>query len=217
VDAVCAFFGISQASFDDGRVVERDAGRRALSILRDVLDVAHPMSLEANPPAVLAHMATNDDVAYCPLAFGYVTFTRGGGGGRPLRFAAGPGWSGTLGGAGIAVSSTSTQIDEAVAHARFVCSADVQRGVYVDGGGQPGHRAAWTDPEVDAAANGFFSSTLEALDRAYQRPRFDGFLSFQDAAGEVVHGFVRDGSDPDAALDRIDQLFREAHTSEVGA
>ena len=217
VDVGCAFFGISQASFDNGRVVQRVAGMRALSILRDVLDVAHPMSLESNPPAVLAHMATNDDVAYCPLAFGYVTFARGGGDGRPLRFAPGPGSPGTLGGAGIAVSNASTQIDEATAHARFVCSADVQRGAYVDGGGQPAHRAAWTDPEVDAAANGFFSSTLDALDRAYLRPRFDGFLSFQDGAGEVIHAFIRDRTEPDAALDRIDQLFREAHTQEVGA
>jgi multiple sugar transport system substrate-binding protein len=217
VDVVCAFFGISRAPFDDDRVVERGAGRRARSILRDVLDVAHPKSLESNPPTVLAHMATNDDIAYCPLAFGYVTLARGSGDGHPVRFAPGPEWSGTLGGAGIAVSSASSQIDEAAAFARSVCSADVQRGVYVDGGGQPGHRAAWTDPEVDAAANGFFSSTLEAVDRAYLRPRFEGFLSFQDAAGEVIHAFIRDRSDPDAVLDRIDQLFREAHTEEVGA
>ena len=216
IDVVCAFFGMSQASFEGGRVVGRDAGRRALTILQDVLDVAHPMSLESNPPTVLDHMLTNDDVAYCPLAFGYVTFARDRGVGQPPRFAPAPEWSGTLGGAGIAVSSASSQPEEAVAFARYACSADVQRGAYVDGGGQPGHRAAWTDPEIDAAANGFFSSTLEALDRAYLRPRFDGFLAFQDAAGDVIHGFIRDGGDPDAALDRIDELFRDAHAQEVG-
>jgi multiple sugar transport system substrate-binding protein len=217
VDVVCAFFGIGRAPFEGDRVVERDGGRRALAILHDVLDVAHPMSLESNPPTVLAHMATNDDVAYCPLAFGYVTFARDGADRRTLRFAPGPEWSGTLGGAGIAVSSASSQIDEAIAYARFVCSADVQRGAYVRGGGQPGHRAAWTDPEVDVAANGFFSSTLEALDRAYLRPRFDGFLSFQDAAGDVIHDAVRAGTDPDTALDRVDALFRRSHAREVGA
>jgi multiple sugar transport system substrate-binding protein len=215
VDVVCAFLGISRARFDGDRVVERDAGRRALSILHDVLDVAHPMSLTSNPPTALAHMAANDDVAYCPLAFGYVSFARSGPDRRDLRFAPGPERSGTLGGAGIAVSSASSYIDEAIAHATFVCSADVQRGAYVDGGGQPGHRAAWTDPEVDARANGFFSSTLPALDGAYLRPRYDGFLSFQDAAGEVVHDFLRSRSDPDAALDRIDELFRRSLAHEV--
>jgi len=215
VDVVCAFLGIGRAPFDGDRVVERDVGRRALSILQDVLAVAHPMSLASNPPTVLAHMAANDDVAYCPLAFGYVTFARDNEAGRALRFSPGPEASGTLGGAGIAVSSASSTIDEATAFARFVCSAEVQRGAYVHGGGQPGHRAAWMDPAVDAAANGFFSSTLPALDRAYLRPRFDGFLSFQDDAGDVIHSFVRDGSDPDAALDRIDELFRASQTREV--
>jgi multiple sugar transport system substrate-binding protein len=160
-------------------------------------------------------MAANDDVAYCPLAFGYVTFARADAGGRAVRFAAGPEWSGTLGGAGIAVSSQSSQVDEAAAFARFACSADVQRGPYVEGGGQPGHRAAWTDPVLDAEANGFFSSTLEALDRAYLRPRFDGFRSFQDAAGDVIHAFGRDTTDLDTALDRIDELFRESRTHGV--
>jgi len=213
VDAVCAFLGISTAPFDEDRVVEPDVGRRALSILHDVLGLAHPMSLGSNPPTVLAYMAANDDVAYCPLAFGYVTFARGGAGQEALRFGPGPEWSGTLGGAGLAVSSASSSGDEAIAFARFVCSADVQRGPYVDGGGQPGHRAAWTDPDVDASATGFFSSTLPALDRAYLRPRFDGFLSFQDDAGEVIHSFLRGETDRDSALDRIDELFRE--TSEV--
>jgi multiple sugar transport system substrate-binding protein len=213
VDVICAFLGISRASFDGDRVVERDAGRRALSILQDVLSLAHPMSLTSNPPAILAHMAANDDIAYCPLTFGYVTFARRSDGRRAVRFGPGPEWSGTLGGAGLAVSSASSSADEATAFARFTCSPDVQRGAYVQGGGQPAHRAAWTDPVVDAAANGFFSSTLPALDRAYLRPRFDGFLSFQDDAGAVIHGSVRNGTDPDAALDRIDELFR--HSQEV--
>jgi len=215
VDVICAFLGISAAPFEGDRVVERDAGRRALSILHDVLDLAHPMSLGSNPPTVLAHMAANDDVAYCPLAFGYVTFARGSADRRALRFAAGPESSGTLGGAGIAVSGASSYIDEAIAFAGFACSADVQRGPYVEGGGQPGHRAAWTDREVDATANGFFSSTLPALDRAYLRPRFDGFLSFQDAGGNVIHRFVQDGTDREATLDRLDGLFREAQVREV--
>jgi multiple sugar transport system substrate-binding protein len=215
VDAACAFLGISRAPFDGDHVAEPDAGRLALSILHDVLDVAHPMSLGSNPPTVLAHMASHDDVAYCPLAFGYVTFARGSADGRDLRFGPGAEWSGTLGGAGIAVSNASSYVEEAIAYASFVCSADVQRGAYVDGGGQPGHRAAWTDPAVDARANGFFSSTLPALDRAYLRPRYDGFLSFQDAAGEVLHDFLRNRSDPDATLDRIDALFRRSHAHGV--
>jgi multiple sugar transport system substrate-binding protein len=215
VDAICAFLGIARAPFDDASVVERAAGHRALAILRDVVAVAHPMSLAANPPTVLARMAEHDDVAYCPLAFGYVNLARSDASRRGLGFAPGPSSSGTLGGAGLAVTSASSDIEEAQAYARFVCSAAIQRGAYVAGGGQPGHRAAWTDPHVDAEAGGFFSSTLPALDAAYLRPRDDGFLGFQDTAGDLVHGFLRDGGEPDDVLDRIDAAYRASRVSEV--
>ena len=210
VDAICAFLAIAAAPFEGGHVAERVAGRRALAILRDVIDVAHPSSLATNPPAMLASMSEHDDIAYCPLAFGYVTHA------DTLRFGPPPAPSGALGGAGIAVSSGSEHVEEACAFAAFVTSPEVQRGVYVRGGGQPGHRAAWTDPVVDAAANGFFSATLPALDAAYLRPRHDGFLAFQDAAGELIHAYLRDGGDPDAVLDAIDEADRATRASEVG-
>jgi multiple sugar transport system substrate-binding protein len=215
VDAICAFLGISAAPFDGDRVVDRPSGHRALAILRDVVDVAHPMSLEANPPSVLAHMAEHDDAVYCPLAFGYVNFARDGFATHALEFGPGPEMSGTLGGAGLAVSSASSHVEEACAYASFVCSADVQRDAYVRGGGQPGHRAAWTDPEVDSAADGFFSRTLPALEAAYLRPRYDGFLGFQDVAGDLVHAFLRDGGDADVVLDRLDEAFRVSRMTGV--
>jgi multiple sugar transport system substrate-binding protein len=218
VDAVCAFLGtcaaLGDSPLDDEDVVERAVGREALATIRAVIEAAHPDSLAWNPPGLFASMGQHDDVAYCPLAFGYVNFARDHFAANPLRFALSPTAvgqataSGTLGGSGIAVSSGSGSVDEASAHAAFVCSAEVQRGVYVEGGGQPGHRSAWTDPEVDAAANGFFSQTLPALDAAYLRPRFDGFLAFQEAAGDLVHGFLRDGGDADGVLDQLDEEYR---------
>src|SRR4029450_8527321 len=38
--------------------------------------------------------------------------------------------------------------------------------------------------------------TLGALDVALLRPRHDGFLGFQATAGDLVHGWLRDGGDP---------------------
>ena len=63
-------------------------------------------SLAWNPPALLEHMATSDDVAYCPLAFGYASYARPGFRPRQLRFAPAPMDAGgvprgMLGGAGI--------------------------------------------------------------------------------------------------------------------
>jgi multiple sugar transport system substrate-binding protein len=225
VDAICAFLGTCAAfggtPLRNEGVVERAVGRETLGMLRTIVEASHPDSLAWNPPRLLTHMSEHDDVAYCPLAFGYVNFARAGFAANILRFAPGPTAtgrakpSGTLGGAGIAVSSGSDNVEEASAHAAFVCSGEVQRGVYLDGGGQPGHRAAWTDPDVDAGANGFFSETLPALDAAYLRPRYDGFLTFQGVAGDLVHSWLRDGGDADAILDEMDEAYRASRLSGV--
>jgi multiple sugar transport system substrate-binding protein len=59
--------------------------------------------------------------------------------------------------------------------------------------------AAWTDPDVDRAAGGFFSGTLETLQAAYVRPRFDGFVRFFEAAGIEINRCLR-GDIPDVQL-----------------
>jgi multiple sugar transport system substrate-binding protein len=227
VDAICAFLGTCRslggepcASTD--AVVERDVGREALGTLRDVVARAHPMCLSSNPPTVLDRMANTDELAYVPLAFGYANFAREGFGRVRLRFAPSPAGlagvpSGTLGGAGLAVSSATAHAEAACAVAAFTASPDVQRTVYLEGGGQPGHRAAWTDEAADEATGGFFRDTLEALDAAYLRPRHDGFLAFQDEAGRLVHGFLGTGEDADRVLDALDASYRASLVTTAGA
>ena len=123
---------------------------------------------------------------------------------------------GTLGGAGLAVSASSAAVAEAVAYAAYVADPEVQRTVYVQGGGQPGHRSAWTDEAVNAAAGGFFRRTLAAVDAALLRPRHDGFLAFQEAAGDLVHGTLRHGGDPDEVLAALDAAWRGSHAERAG-
>jgi multiple sugar transport system substrate-binding protein len=227
VDAICAFLGTCRSLGADpcsspDEVVERDVGREALRLLRQVVARAHPMSLASNPPTVLDRMANTDDLAYVPLAFGYANFGRAGFGRARLRFTPSPAGaagvpSGTLGGAGLAVSSWTEHPDAACAYAAFVASNDVQRTVYLEGGGQPGHRAAWIDDAANEATGDFFRDTLEALDAAYLRPRHDGFLSFQDEAGDLVHGFLRTGGDADGVLDAMDASYRSSFVTTAGA
>jgi multiple sugar transport system substrate-binding protein len=218
VDAICAFLGMCGPVGEDPfltaeRVVSRDVGHGALNVLRDVVSRSHPASTWSNPPMILGRTANGDEIAYVPLAFGYANFGREGFVGHPLRFAAGPAGaggvpSGTLGGAGLAVSASSAHAEAACAYAAFTAAPDVQRTVYVEGGGQPGHRAAWTDPTVNASAGGFFADTLDALDAAYLRPRYDGFLAFQGEGGDLVNRHLREGGDAEAVLDALDESYR---------
>jgi len=225
VDAVCAFLAVCAAlgetPFSAGQVVTRRTGRSALALLAALVERCHPDSLAWNPPRLLEHMAAADDVAWCPLAFGYVNYARPGFRDHPVLAAAPPAGGdgvprGTLGGAGLAVSASSAAVAEAVAYAAYVADPEVQRTVYVEGGGQPGHRSAWTDEAVNAAAAGFFRDTLGALDAALLRPRHDGFLDFQAAAGDIVHGFLRAGGDPDRVLSGLDAAWEASHHQPAG-
>ncbi|MFO1492791.1 MAG: hypothetical protein U1F87_18190 [Kiritimatiellia bacterium] len=117
----------------------------------------------------------------------------------------------TLGGAGIAVSARTRHPREGMDFARFTASPEVQKGLYFQAGGQPGHRAAWTDDSVNAASNDFFRNTLATLDDALVRPRFPGYMDFQDAATPVAHAAVAGKLAPADAAARINQLYRNAH------
>jgi multiple sugar transport system substrate-binding protein len=227
VDAICAFLGTcrslgAEPCVGDVGVAERDVGREALGLLRDVVTRGHPASLASNPPAVLDRIAHTDEVAYAPLAFGYATHARPAPGRHAVRFAAGPAGdagvpSGTLGGAGLAISASTAHAEAACAYAAFTASPDVQQTVYLEGGGQPGHRSAWTDDAANEATGGFFRDTLDAVDAAYLRPRYDGFLAFQDEAGGLVHRFLRTGEDADGVLDALDASYRASLVTTAGA
>jgi multiple sugar transport system substrate-binding protein len=219
VDAFCAFLAICVSLGEEplraaDRAVSRETGREALEILRSTVARSHPSSSEWNPPGLLEHMATADDVAYCPLAFGYSNYARDGFRPHVLRAAPGPAGHdglprGTLGGAGLAVSSHGTAVEEAVRYAAFAADPRTQRTVYFSGGGQPGLRSAWTDDDVNEASSNFFRDTLPAMEAAYLRPRHDGFLDVQDQGGRLLHRWLTDGGAPDPVLEAIDAAHRD--------
>lgn len=162
----------------------------ALETLDALTRVVHPGSLSLDPPRTLDMMASGDEIVYVPLLFGYVNYAQTGFRPHQLRFGAIPSageqpTGSLLGGAGLAVSANSQQREAAIAYAAFVASSDVQRGAYLDGGGQPGHRSAWLDGRANSLSGNFFADTLETLDRAYLRPRLAEAPHFIDAQAEI--------------------------------
>jgi multiple sugar transport system substrate-binding protein len=195
-------------------VVSEGTGRRALEMLRELVSLCDAKCLERNPIATWELMSATDEAAYCPFAYGYSNYARPGyarhaiefgglvamGGDAPLRS--------TLGGAGLAISRSVRDSDAAARYAAFCASAEVQKGIYFDAGGQPGHRAAWRDTEVNRRSGGFFKKTLKTLDEAYVRPRFDMYLPFQEEAGLIVHEYLKGEGDSGAVLEELNALLR---------
>ena len=92
----------------------------------------------------------------------------------------------------------------------FTASPIVQRTIFFENGGQPGHRGAWIDDEVNRRSSNYFRNTLPALDRAYLRPRFPGYLHFQDFGGAPIREYLMKGGDAKAVLAELKRLFKEA-------
>ena len=195
-------------------VVGDEAGVRALEMLRSLLLLSDPKCLERNPIATWEFMSSTDEAAYCPFAYGYSNYARPGYAKHCIEFGGLLSIDGhtkcrsTLGGAGLAISRRVTTAEATARYCAFVASAEVQSGIYFSAGGQPGHRTAWTDSEVNRQCNGFFEKTLSTLDEAYMRPRFDVYLPFQDEAGLIVHEYLIAGGDSRNVLRELNRLLR---------
>ena len=222
VDALMAFYMFCGAAGEDpflrrDRVVAEDVGVAALAHLADLASLCGVESFHRNPIATYELMASGDRIAYCPFAYGYSNYSRIGYVPKLLRFgglvtmADGRCLRSTLGGAGLAISRRCREVSSAAEYACFVAGGACQRGLYFTSGGQPGHRAAWEDPVVNAACHSFFQDTLPVLDQSYLRPRFHGYLDFQKSAGLVVHAFLTTGGDPRRVCNELDQLYNKRY------
>ncbi len=196
-------------------VVSHQIGAQALSALAELVHACDPACLTRNPIATYETLIRGE-AAYCPFAYGYSNYARNHYAVSTLRFGGLVAWHdgrrlrSTLGGTGLAVSQHSQHIDVAVDYAAYVCSAACQSNLYVHSGGQPGHRAAWQSTAVNQFCGNFFHDTLSTLDDAYLRPRYNGYLHFQDSAGPVVHEYLRNGGDCATYLTRIDELYQQS-------
>jgi multiple sugar transport system substrate-binding protein len=189
--------------FQDAR-----AGTRATAILAELARLGPREALGWEPPDALARMTTTDEIAYIPLTYGYSTYASSAA--RPCRFAdvptAADGPRGAvLGGAGLAVSATSDHAAEAAEFAAWASGAEAQRDIVARTGGQPGHRSAWDDPELDGLAGGFYSGTRASIDRAWVRPRDDWWPGLQLQAGRLLTDNLLDG-DPEHLTARLHDL-----------
>jgi multiple sugar transport system substrate-binding protein len=217
---LCANVG-GDGFWDEGSGVDPVAAEEALGLLRRLATVAHEASLGLDPIQLSELMARGNEIAYAPLLFGYSNYARPGFAPRLVRFADVPSMrkeptGSVLGGVGLAISAHSGNREAAARYAAFVADGDVQRGLYFENGGQPGHRTAWVDETVNERSRGFFRDTLRTLDLAYLRPRHSGFPEFQKRAGERIHAFLRNGGSLKQTVEDLNRLHGEARVVSRG-
>ena len=198
-------------------LIDRKIGTQVFSMMQEIVGLVDPACFGMDPIDVLERMSAPDATLACaPLIYGYVSYATEGF--RPHRLAftdipvagsLGPVGS-ALGGTGIAVSAFSMAQADAIDFAYWIASGAVQRGPYARSGGQPGHAAAWADPEVNAATLDFYRATRATLEGAWLRPRHDGYMPFQaEASARINTGLMRH-EPPETVIDEINTLFRRS-------
>ncbi|MEO8738058.1 MAG: ABC transporter substrate-binding protein [Edaphobacter sp.] len=203
-------------------LVERNTALEALELLRNLASYMPDEIYQWNPIVLYERMAATDEFAYCPFAYTYSNYARVGFAKHELSFSSpvslpdGRRVRTVLGGTGIGISQFCKHFEAALAVAKYVQSSICQRTMYTLCGGQPARRSAWVDPTLNQIAGHFFLRTLPAMDRAYVRPRYAGYVSFQEKAGVPIGEYLRrhrngpSQHSAQQALDTVNALYRES-------
>lgn len=222
INTLMTFFGLARnqkmdVAVDPDRLMARGDAANVLEMLVEISALVDPCCLTLDPIGVLEWMGrTVDAPAYCPFGYGYTNYSRDGYCRFPITFANAPGVGdngprGTvIGGTGIAISSQCKHIDVAADYALWIASAQCQTGLFFESGGQPANAAAWNDAATNAGSRNFFSNTRETLETSWLRPRYDGYMGFQDAGGDILHACLRGDVGIVATLDRLDAAYRDS-------
>lgn len=202
---------------NDQEFVNRKTGIKALEHLKQLVDLCPDKCLERNPIKTFEALVSEEDPAeYCPFAYGYSNYARSGYARQALDFGDivdGPSnkpLRSVLGGTGLAVSRNCPHPEAAKAFLQYTVSPEVQKSIYAENGGQPGHRRAWTHKGANALCHDYFRKTLPALDRAYVRPRYNGYMHFQDYASLEVHKFLKRLQDVESTMDAMNEFYRQS-------
>ena len=227
VDTLMAFYMFCLANghepfLTELMVIDMPTGLRALEDMKRLWSLCDKLIYTSNPITIAEIMSKTDDYWYCPFAYCYSNYSRKGYAKNVLTYKDLPLFGSygrlrsTIGGTGISVSSACHHKETAIQFAQWITSGECQSTFYVENGGQPGHLSAWVSNNANFICRDFFSKLLPAMGRGYVRPRYNGYLHFQDHAGKPLQDFLLLGGNPKDVLHTMNSLYRESlsHSNE---
>jgi multiple sugar transport system substrate-binding protein len=198
-------------------------GEAALEILDAVYRRTKTTSHRLNPIDILETMATSDDLAFCPLIYGYVNYAATSDSARSaISFSNAPRITGgsirgsILGGTGIGLSKQCEVSRELLSHLLWLLSGETQTTFIPAHDGQPSARMAWNDSKVNNSWGNFYRSTVETIEQAYVRPRHSGYIDFQKIAAQIVRTGLETGASSTSTVQALEQAFGKSFQNEKG-
>ncbi|GAB3416990.1 ABC transporter substrate-binding protein [Niabella aquatica] len=201
---------------DTEEVINEHTGIEALCAMYALYSLVDRSMFEKNPIAVAEAMAGTDRYLYCPFAYCYTNYSRLGYAGNLLVYTDVVSYKGkklrtTVGGTGLSVSAFSNYKQEALAYAEMVGSPQFQTHGYTYNEGQPGHLKAWQSDLNNRLTHNFFASILPVMKNGYIRPRYHGYLHFQDEAGWYIQEYLRGKQKSEKlVIEKLNAIYRES-------
>tara|TARA_Y100000748_G_scaffold298723_1_gene294455 strand:+ start:51 stop:1199 length:1149 start_codon:yes stop_codon:yes gene_type:complete len=199
--------------------IDKKIGIEILILMKKLTKLLPQECLKMDPIQTLDFMSENNDKIYSPMLYGYVNYSREGFRKNRIKFDDMPSFETSskinckgsqIGGTGLAISAFSKNIDLALDYAFWVASKDCQSSLFYFSGGQPGHLDAWKNNQINEDSLNFFLSTLKTMEKGWVRPRYNGYMYFQDVAGSIINDFLN-GDDKEEII--IDKLINEFEKS----
>lgn len=224
VDTLMTFYMFCLANGNEpflskSSVIDIPTGLSALEDMKQLWSLCDKLIYKSNPITIAEIMSKADDYWYCPFAYCYSNYSRKGYAKKVLTYKDLPVYRSygrlrsTIGGTGIAVSSASRHKEIAIQFVQWITSGECQSTFYVENGGQPGHLSAWIGNNANLICNNFFSNLLPAMERGYVRPRYNGYLHFQDHAGEPLFQYLMNGGSAEQVLETMNSIYKESLNS----
>ena len=225
VHAISSFYSIYNnigKSFDplNKNYVEKEQGVKTLEMMRVVSNFLSKECLSMDPILVAEEMSESDNIYYCPYLYGFSNYSREGFRKNILSYVdvmdlSGKGPAGThLGGTGIAVSNHTHNKDYAIEYAYWIASSECQKNIFYSSGGQPGNSVAWENQKINKETNNFFRNTRDTLEKSWVRPRHNGYMNFQDEAGNIINEFLYEYIDEIKVYEKLKSEYKKSFTDE---
>jgi len=167
----------------------------ALEVLDFMIELAAlvPDFCASSNPIDIAERLSGDEVySHGICMYGYSNYSHQGFRKNRLIYEDVPSFDGLasgsqLGGAGVAISSKSKNVEAAATAAILLSLPEIQATTYGAAGGQPGNLVAWKNGALNDQTLNFFRNTLRTLERAWVRPRVLGWPDVQFQSSLVIH------------------------------
>lgn len=200
--------------------IPADSFAEAYEAVRQVMDLSPPEARQWNSIELHEAMVARDDIVYAPLVYGYATY------GEPdqrhrLGFAPFAGINApycagtTIGGTAMGLSRHCKDMEAGLDFMRFMASPNMQDRVVAENNGQPAGLGGWQDAEIDARFNGFFSQLTETMNRAWIRPRFEGYVSLQRLGGTAIADALEQGLGAETARNSLLKIAGELNAPQA--